>query len=304
MARVKQTARISTGGKAPRKNLALIAARKTRPDQVKRPHRFKPGTVALRMIKRYQKSTELLIPKLPFSRVVREITQDFKTDLRFTSDAMLALQDASEAHVVEILEKSQYNAFHAKRVTLKPQDIWLTLWHMKFYTNVNWTAAECGQYPRQYTQPRRTRLIESEDDSSSEEDVPAEEDAEEDVPAEEDAQEDAEEDAEEDAQEDAEEDAQEDAPAEEDAPPEEDAQGDDAWDEAPPAEASDDPGFSEAVMDAIRDMETRNVDARYRGQNPARRQELIDACINRGADRYLSDSAYRAKVLHTLHLEG
>ncbi|CAO3596055.1 unnamed protein product [Absidia cylindrospora] len=82
MARTKQTARKSTGGKAPRKQLATKAARKSAPTTggVKKPHRYKPGTVALREIRRYQKSTELLIRKLPFQRLVRELAQDFKTD--------------------------------------------------------------------------------------------------------------------------------------------------------------------------------------------------------------------------------
>ena len=92
MARTKQTARKSTGGKAPRKQLAAkSAARKTAAAStatggVKKPHRFRPGTVALREIRRYQKSTELLIRKLPFQRLVREIAQDFKvrTRLSFT----------------------------------------------------------------------------------------------------------------------------------------------------------------------------------------------------------------------------
>lgn len=94
MARTKQTARKSTGGKAPRKQLATKAARKSAPSTggVKKPHRYKPGTVALREIRRYQKSTELLIRKLPFQRLVREIAQDFKTDLRFQSAAIGALQ--------------------------------------------------------------------------------------------------------------------------------------------------------------------------------------------------------------------
>jgi histone H3/H4 len=69
---------------------------KTATGGVKKPHRFRPGTVALREIRRYQKSTELLIRKLPFQRLVREIAQDFKTDLRFQSSAVLALQEASE----------------------------------------------------------------------------------------------------------------------------------------------------------------------------------------------------------------
>uniref|UniRef100_A0A8C3R176 Core Histone H2A/H2B/H3 domain-containing protein n=1 Tax=Cyanoderma ruficeps TaxID=181631 RepID=A0A8C3R176_9PASS len=75
MARTKQTARKSTGGKAPRKQLATKAARKSAPSTggVKKPHRYRPGTVALREIRRYQKSTELLIRKLPFQRLVRQI---------------------------------------------------------------------------------------------------------------------------------------------------------------------------------------------------------------------------------------
>ena len=65
-----------------------------------RPHRYRPGTVALREIRRYQKSTELLIRKLPFQRLVREIAQDFKTDLRFQSSAVMALQESAEAYLV------------------------------------------------------------------------------------------------------------------------------------------------------------------------------------------------------------
>ena len=74
--------------------MATKAARKSAPSTggVKKPHRYRPGTVALREIRRYQKSTELLIRKLPFQRLVREIAQDFKTDLRFQSAAIGALQ--------------------------------------------------------------------------------------------------------------------------------------------------------------------------------------------------------------------
>merc|ERR1712094_104361 len=73
-ARTKQTARKSTGGKAPRKQLATKAARKSAPTAggVKKPHRYRPGTVALREIRKYQKSTDLLIRKAPFQRLVRE----------------------------------------------------------------------------------------------------------------------------------------------------------------------------------------------------------------------------------------
>ncbi|EPQ05797.1 Histone H3.1 [Myotis brandtii] len=120
MARTKQTARKSTGGKAPRKQLATKAARK-----MKKPHRYRPGTVALREIRRYQKSTELLIRKLPFQRLVREIAQDFKTDLRFQSSAVMALQEACEAYLVGLFEDTNLCAIHAKRVTIMPKDIQL-----------------------------------------------------------------------------------------------------------------------------------------------------------------------------------
>ncbi|XBH80493.1 hypothetical protein VPH35_106228 [Triticum aestivum] len=106
MDRTKQTARKSTGGKTPRKQLTTKAARKSAPTTggVKKPHRYRPGTVALREIRKYQKSMLLLIRKLPFQRLVREIAQDFKTDLRFQSHAVLALQEAAEAYLVGLFE--------------------------------------------------------------------------------------------------------------------------------------------------------------------------------------------------------
>ncbi|CAO2623213.1 Histone H3.3 [Lemmus lemmus] len=102
MAGTKQTARKFTGGKAPRKQLATKAARKSAPSTggVKKPYRYRPGTVAFREIRCYKKCTELLIRKLPFQRLVREIAQDFKTDLCFQGAAIGALQEASEAYLV------------------------------------------------------------------------------------------------------------------------------------------------------------------------------------------------------------
>ncbi|KAM7452871.1 hypothetical protein BLSTO_06389 [Blastocystis sp. subtype 1] len=119
MARTKQTARKSTGGKVPRKQLATKAARKSSPTSasVKKPHRYRPGTVALREIRKYQKSTELLIRKLPFQRLVREVAQDFKNDLRFQSSA--------EAYLVSLFEDTNLCAIHAKRVTIMPRDMQL-----------------------------------------------------------------------------------------------------------------------------------------------------------------------------------
>ncbi|XP_039151072.1 uncharacterized protein LOC120285010 [Drosophila simulans] len=145
MARTKQTARKSTGGKAPRKQLATKAARKSAPATggVKKPHRYRPGTVALREIRRYQKSTELLIRKLPFQRLVREIAQDFKTDLRFQSSAVMALQEASEAYLVGLFEDTNLCAIHAKRVTIMPKDIQLArrIRGERAYCNVRFPVA-------------------------------------------------------------------------------------------------------------------------------------------------------------------
>lgn len=133
MARTKQTARKSTGGKAPRKSLAAKVARKQITDRplgpdgkpIKKPHRFRPGTVALREIRRYQKSTDLLIRKAPFMRLVREISAELKADLRFQSKAILALQEATECYLTQLFEETNLCAIHAKRVTILPKDMQL-----------------------------------------------------------------------------------------------------------------------------------------------------------------------------------
>ncbi|XP_078388930.1 histone H3, embryonic-like [Cetorhinus maximus] len=125
MVRTKQTARKSTRGKAPRKQLATKAARKSAraTGGVKNPHRYEPGTVALREIRRYQKS-ELLIRKVAFRSLVREIAQDLGV-LLVQSSAVMALQEASEAYLVELFEEGKLCAIHAKRVTIMPEDIQL-----------------------------------------------------------------------------------------------------------------------------------------------------------------------------------
>lgn len=91
----------------------------------KKPHRFRPGTVAMREIRKYQRSSDLLIRKLPFQRLVREIATDFQKDLRFQSTAILALQEAAEAYLVGLFEDTNLCAIHAKRVTIMPKDIQL-----------------------------------------------------------------------------------------------------------------------------------------------------------------------------------
>ena len=128
MARTKQTARKSTAQKVPRKQLAAQkVARKTAPTNigVKKPHKFRPGTVALREIRKYQKSTDLLIRKLPFQRLVKEIAQEFKQDLRFQSMAVMALQEASESYLVSLFEDTNLCAVHARRVTIMSKDLQL-----------------------------------------------------------------------------------------------------------------------------------------------------------------------------------
>ena len=124
MARTKQTARKSTGGR-PMRQLAQKQARQKSTGGIMKPHRFRPGTVALQEIRRYQKSTELLIKKLPFQRLVREIAQDFKTSMRFQLAALSAFQEAAEAYLIGLFEDTNLCAIHAKRVTIMPRDIQL-----------------------------------------------------------------------------------------------------------------------------------------------------------------------------------
>ena len=148
MARTKKTARKNTGktphqnliSKAPRKTLMKEQARKNaakaaaaaqknlgnlQTGGLKRPMRWRPGTVALREIRRYQRSMGLLIRKLPFNRLVREIAQDFKTDLRFQAQAIGDLQEAAEAYLVGLFEDTNLCGIHAKHVTIMPKDIQL-----------------------------------------------------------------------------------------------------------------------------------------------------------------------------------
>jgi ubiquitin-large subunit ribosomal protein L40e len=91
-----------------------------------KPHRFLPGTVALRKIRFYQKQSSCLhIGMLPFQRLIREIGQDYKTDLRFSKEAMTLLQYAAEHYLVKLLEDANLNAIHAKRQKIEPKDIQL-----------------------------------------------------------------------------------------------------------------------------------------------------------------------------------
>lgn len=124
MARTKETARKSLGSKktAKRAKKASSGAAKT---GVKRAHRFRPGTVALREIRRYQKGTELLLRKAPFQRLVREVASALKEGLRFQSSAVAAIQEATESYVVSLLADTNLCAIHTRRVTIMPRDVHL-----------------------------------------------------------------------------------------------------------------------------------------------------------------------------------
>jgi histone H3 len=146
MVRTKQTAKkspvmgalASTGGKTvvktPEGDLVVVGnngpKRKAVQSKRKNPrgekqHRYRPGTVALREIRRYQKSADLLIKRAPFQRLVREVARELTCgmDLRFQSSAVLALQEAAEAYLVGLFEDTNLCAIHAGRVTIMSKDM-------------------------------------------------------------------------------------------------------------------------------------------------------------------------------------
>lgn len=121
MARTKQIARKSIGGKVPRRPKGTPAKGE------KKPRRYRPGTVALREIRHYQKTTELLIRRRPFQRLVREIADDLSVskDVRWQSSALMAVQEACEKYLTSLFEDTNVCAIHAKRVTITKKDLQL-----------------------------------------------------------------------------------------------------------------------------------------------------------------------------------
>ena len=99
----------------------------SKPQHTPKPRKWRPGVVALREIRKYQKSTDLLIKKLPFQRLCREIIQELYTNkpYRMQSHAVHALQTATEAYLVGLFEDTNLCAIHAKRVTIMPKDMLL-----------------------------------------------------------------------------------------------------------------------------------------------------------------------------------
>ncbi len=126
MARTKQTARKSTGGAIPRLHFATKSARAASQKAIamRKPHRWRPGTMALREIQKFKKNTNLLIRKAPFQRLVCEIALKFgKSDLQLQSTAVLALQEAVEYFMVDVFSDTNLCAMHGKRVTIMKKDM-------------------------------------------------------------------------------------------------------------------------------------------------------------------------------------
>ena len=127
------------GGKQQRKHLLwkLLLLGATPTGGIKKPHHYRPGMVALREIRRYQKSTECLIKRSPFQKLIREISQEYRVcpqgpgtpsmQVRFQSTAITALQEAAENFIGGLFEDVNLLDVHAKRVTVMPQDVRLAL---------------------------------------------------------------------------------------------------------------------------------------------------------------------------------
>ncbi len=137
MARVKQTARKSTGGAPPCLHLATKAARVAaqKAIAVRKLHCWHPGTVAAREIRKFQKTTDLLIRKAPFQCLVRKIALKFgKSDLCMQSTALLALQEAVEYFMVDVFSNTNLCTMHGKHVTIMKNDMVLAC-HIRGHPN-------------------------------------------------------------------------------------------------------------------------------------------------------------------------
>lgn len=137
MARLKQL-EVKAGGKKPTKSLPSKTPKKSIPGSLSQTHtkpKFKPGALALKEIRKYQKSSELLIRKRPFQRLVRSLAT-FNEELRFQSAALIIFQEAAENFLVGLLEDSYRCAVHAKRVTLLARDI-ILIYKIKYSKQIN-----------------------------------------------------------------------------------------------------------------------------------------------------------------------
>ena len=127
MPKTKTAAKAKGSKKMPAKGKSSKAIKKSAPAaggvKERKVRRNKPGTVTLREVKKYQKSVENLIPRAPFQRLVRSICSDLDAELRFQSQALVALQEASEAYIVGVFEDTNLCAIHAKRMTVMKKDM-------------------------------------------------------------------------------------------------------------------------------------------------------------------------------------
>ena len=131
------SARSQSGGKKKGRKASKTKATTSKaprnPENIGKPHRFRPGTVALRQIRQQQKNVDLLVAKLPFQRIVRELATNVCKNnnginipgdqIRFTASSMLALQQSAEAYMITLYEDCQLCAFHGKRITIMPRDM-------------------------------------------------------------------------------------------------------------------------------------------------------------------------------------
>ena len=125
------------GGKQPHKHLLHKSLKHSTTGVIKKPHRYRPGLLALQEIRRYQQTTDSLIRKTPFNKLIKEISQDYRicpggpgtpsVQVHFQSTALAALQEAAENYLVGLFEDVNLLAIHTKRVTVMPRDIWLAL---------------------------------------------------------------------------------------------------------------------------------------------------------------------------------
>jgi len=118
-------ARTKTMAKKRSKSKGKGKKRGRKPVKVRKKHRWRPGTVAMRDIRRYQKSTKCLMQRLPFQRLVRSIAKGYNSELRFQASSLAALQEATEAYVVGLFEDVNLCALHAGRVTVMTRDMHL-----------------------------------------------------------------------------------------------------------------------------------------------------------------------------------
>lgn len=134
MARVKQL-EIKNGGKRPAKTVFKNSSKQVTSSLSQGRPKFSPGAIALREIRKYQKTSDLLIRKRPFQRLVRQLVS-FNTEQRFQSAALVIFQEAAENFLTCLLEDAYRCAVHAKRVTLLPRDI-ILIYKIKYSKYLN-----------------------------------------------------------------------------------------------------------------------------------------------------------------------